>query len=110
MKISIDTALCKKCAKCCKGIPGNQMAIRETSRPNINKNGKCEFLSIHNICRNIKPFDCKLFPIFLLEDGVYIDKSCPAWSDALQQFHEYAGKLKKENIIFQGEYKKIWGE
>ena len=108
MRIKVDLELCKKCQRCCRGTPGNMMAVR-TDRGiiKINSRGKCEHLSIHDVCSIVRPLDCALYPIVILEDGIYIDKSGPGWQHALNQFREYAEQFKNNEIFPQGTYEVI---
>lgn len=87
------------------------MAIRDDHRPSpkVNHDGKCEYFNKINKCRHLpKPEDCNMYPLYFLEDGLYIDKACPGWKNALTQFKKYTSRFKKEDIMSQGEYEIIW--
>lgn len=111
MRIKINPELCATCKKCCTGEPFDYLASRRAIKNELlqlNEKGKCPHLTRNNKCTEfLKPFDCEMYPILILSDGIYIDKRCPGWTDALQQFMQYASRLKKDNMTKNEKFEAI---
>jgi len=102
MIIKIDKNICKGCQRCCHGIPGNKVAaiLNDGTRPTQNKHHRCEYLNRRNQCdlKSNKPFECSIYPIIVLEDGIYIDQGCPEWKTAVEQWTKRFG-LSADDLV-----------
>jgi Fe-S-cluster containining protein len=125
-KVDFWEMFCEQCGKSCclKGTPavypvekekivrttgkeeyfedrGSHFVLRGKPCPFLRKDGKCE---IHNI----KPLDCKAYPVFIKPtNGSYewrVDKDCPAHKDLPKEFIAYAKRLL---LSLQPELRKI---
>ena len=88
--IKIPEELCKKCSKCCHGIPGKYVFANHNGvSPQISAKGKCQYLNNKNKCKLgcKKPYECAIFPIRIFADGVYINTDCPGYKIALKQWN-----------------------
>ena len=108
--IKIPEELCKECGKCCHGTPGEYVFANHNGvSPQISAKGKCQYLNNKNKCKlgYKKPMECMLYPIRIFSDGVYIDKQCPGWRVALEQWKITHGISMKEWNNKKAEYMKV---
>ena len=103
---------CGKCEICCHGTPGHGIAARLANGniPKIIKSGRCEYLGRNNSCNKgqNRPIECAWYPLKFFQDGIYIDKSCPGWESALEQFKDFMSFMPEE-IKKQGKPELIMG-
>lgn len=110
--IKIPKDICRDCGSCCHGKPGQFVFVRryDDKSPEISAKGKCQHLNSNNACKlgYRKPLECQIYPLRIFADGVYVDKNCPAWEHAIQQWYILHDKTKDEwNGLNEADYKKV---